>query len=96
MAHNLSRTICSMSIQAWVVIGAWIGVKTVAQWTVWKDDRAVFNLFLIGNLLVIGASVLFLSPYVTVPTSAGIEICADVAAQCACGDQSAVEKIRAE
>lgn len=38
-------------------IGAWIGLKTVAQWGEWKTDRGTFNRFLIGNALVISAAI---------------------------------------
>lgn len=34
-------------------IGAWIALKTLAQWKVWQNDRTVFNLFLIGQALVL-------------------------------------------
>jgi hypothetical protein len=40
-----------------VPIGAWIGLKTVAQWGEWKTDRGTFNRFLIGNALVISAAI---------------------------------------
>ena len=36
---------------AWLVIGAWISLKSLAQWNVWTTHRAIFNLFLIGNAL---------------------------------------------
>ena len=36
---------------AWLVIGAWISLKSLAQWNVWTTQRAIFNLFLIGNAL---------------------------------------------
>lgn len=48
------------------IIGAWIGLKTIAQWKEWSLNRAHFNRFLIGNAMVIIASVLFLAPLVTV------------------------------
>jgi len=35
-------------------IGLWLIIKTAAQWHKWKDNRWVFNLFLIGNGLSIG------------------------------------------
>jgi|GEM_PF-3456346 len=41
----------------WGAVGAWIGFKALAQWKVWPTDRAVFNLFLIGNGLNVLASV---------------------------------------
>jgi hypothetical protein len=34
-------------------IGAWLALKTVAQWTRWQSDRTTFNLFLVGNLLAL-------------------------------------------
>ena len=42
-----------MSVQAWPVIGAWLGFKTLAQWDAWKQGRAQYNQFLIGNALVV-------------------------------------------
>lgn len=53
---------------AWAVIGAWIGLKTIAQWSVWTSDRATFNLFLIGNGTVVICAFFFLTPLVHVPT----------------------------
>lgn len=59
---------------AWTAIGAWVGLKSVAQWKVWADDRATFNLFLIGtvgNLILAFA----LAPMVGVtPTAANPNI----------------------
>jgi hypothetical protein len=46
-----------MAAGAWVPVGAWITLKTVAQWDVWKKNRTTFNRFLIGNALVLGISV---------------------------------------
>jgi len=34
-------------------IAAWIGLKTIAQWKSWLDDRVIFNLFLLGQALVL-------------------------------------------
>jgi hypothetical protein len=53
-----------MAIGAWEVIGVWVGFKTVAQWHVWQVDRAVFNLFLIGNAINVGTAWWFLLPLV--------------------------------
>lgn len=47
---------------AWFIIGAWIGFKTVANYEDWKTRRDIFNVFLIGNALVVIASYLFLLP----------------------------------
>lgn len=45
-----------MATGHWSYVGAWLGFKTLAQATRWKDDRGVFSRFLIGNGLVILAS----------------------------------------
>ena len=37
-------------------IGAWLTLKTVAQWSEWAKNRGSFNRFLIGNALVIGGA----------------------------------------
>lgn len=42
-----------MAANAWTAIGAWIGLKTISQWKAWTDDRSTFNLFLIGNVVVL-------------------------------------------
>lgn len=55
-----------MSLNVWAVIGAWIGLKTIAQWSVWSNDRAVFNLFLIGNVAVLAVAFFVLKPFVVV------------------------------
>ena len=47
-------------------VGAWLGLKTLAQWKEWSENRRHFNRFLIGNALVILLSVLFLGPLVTI------------------------------
>ena len=47
-----------MGLNAWTAIGGWIGLKALAQWKVWGDDRAIFNLFLIGCALNVLASLL--------------------------------------
>lgn len=38
---------------AWLLIGGWLTLKTVAQWDAWKTSRHTFNGFLIGNALVL-------------------------------------------
>ncbi len=55
-----------IATHSWTIIGAWIGLKTVAQWSAWKRDRATFNLFLIGNALVFSLAFAFLVPMVRV------------------------------
>jgi len=54
---------------SWNALGAWFGVKTLAQWKVWSDNRATFNVFLIGNLLVLAAAYYFLVPFVRMAQS---------------------------
>jgi len=49
-----------ISIGEWTFIGVLIGLKTAAQWTKWHKTRTVYNRFLLGNWLVIIAS-LFIS-----------------------------------
>jgi hypothetical protein len=35
-------------------IGVWLAIKVAAQWTRWQgDERATYNVFLIGNILSI-------------------------------------------
>jgi hypothetical protein len=56
-----------MATKNWNFIGAWLGFKTVAQWNVWKDKRAAFNRFLIGNALVlIFAALIMLKYYIVI------------------------------
>jgi hypothetical protein len=40
------------------VIGGWLALKTVVQWRQWGESRSHYQRFLIGNALVIAASVL--------------------------------------
>jgi hypothetical protein len=55
-----------MATGAWTVIGAWIGLKSVAQWSRWSTDRITFDRYLIGNALVVLLSLLVMVPYVKV------------------------------
>jgi hypothetical protein len=54
-----------MASGSWTAIGAWIGLKTVAQWDRWKLERDIFNNFLIGNAVVVIASYMFLARHIT-------------------------------
>jgi len=45
-----------MVAHAWTAIGAWIGLKTVAQWQRWTADRLLFQRYLIGVALVVIAA----------------------------------------
>jgi hypothetical protein len=47
-----------MSAGGTTPIGAWIGLKTVAQWNRWREDRSPFNRYLIGNALTLVGSYL--------------------------------------
>jgi hypothetical protein len=42
-----------LALGAWIPVGSWLTLKTVAQWESWKAHRTVFNRFLIGNALVL-------------------------------------------
>jgi hypothetical protein len=48
------------------VVGAWLGLKTLAQWKVWGENRVYFNRFLIGNAIVLIISALVLAPLVII------------------------------
>jgi hypothetical protein len=50
---------------AWQAIGAWVGLKTLAQWASWATDRSLFNLFLIGNAAVLAVAFFILTPFVS-------------------------------
>ncbi len=55
-----------MATNAWTVIGAWLGFKTLAQWKHWTDYRPAFNRFLICNALVLILSLLIMVRFVKV------------------------------
>jgi hypothetical protein len=54
-----------MVVHTWTAIGAWIGLKTVAQWQRWTVDRLLFQRYLIGTALVLVLS-LWLTKFVTI------------------------------
>ena len=54
-----------IALGRWDFIGAWIGIKTAAQWRQWRMSRPSYMRFLIGNALVVLASI-FLSPFIQV------------------------------
>lgn len=37
-------------------VGAWLGLKTIPQWSKWTEHREVYNRFLIANALIIVGS----------------------------------------
>jgi hypothetical protein len=43
----------------WKVIGGWL--KTAAQWGLWSKSRSHYQRFLVGNAMVIAASVLLVT-----------------------------------
>ncbi len=49
----------------WTFIGAWIGFKVLGHWNVWKEKREVANRFLVGVGLVLIASLLIMTEYVS-------------------------------
>jgi hypothetical protein len=53
-----------MVTENWTFIGAWLAFKTLAQWKRWEEKRTAFNRFLIGNLLVLFLSMLWLTQFV--------------------------------
>jgi hypothetical protein len=46
-----------ISADAWSLIGAWLGFKTLAQWGHWGHNRQAFNRFLVGTGLILISSV---------------------------------------
>ena len=56
-----------ITIGAWTPIGAWVGLKALAQYGVWANERSVFNLFLIGSAVNVLISLLLLTRFVAVP-----------------------------
>ncbi len=50
-----------MLFGAWFVIAGWFTLKTAAVWGAWKSDRNSYNRFLLGNALVILASIFLIS-----------------------------------
>jgi hypothetical protein len=47
-----------MRSKAWEFIGAWLALKTLAQWETWNKNRPAFNRFLIGTAAVVTLSFL--------------------------------------
>jgi hypothetical protein len=45
-------------------VGAWMGLRVVAQYKHWTEDRGSFTAFLIGNALVILLAFAYLQGYV--------------------------------
>lgn len=50
---------------SWLVIGAWLTLKTLPQWKHWAEMRHPFNRFLIGNTIVIILSFLIMIKFVS-------------------------------
>ncbi|MBW8003112.1 MAG: hypothetical protein FVQ80_14015 [Planctomycetes bacterium] len=48
----------------WQIIGGWIAIKTVPQWSVWIRSRSTFNRFLLANIIVLAVSYVWLRHYV--------------------------------
>jgi len=53
-----------ISTENWPILGAWLGFKTVSQWRRWKKNRNSFIRFLLGNIMVVIFSYLFLSQFI--------------------------------
>ena len=45
----------------WKVIGGWLLLKTAASWGMWTKSRSHYQRFLVGNAMVIAASVLLVT-----------------------------------
>jgi hypothetical protein len=56
-----------MSLNRLNVIGGWIAIKTAGQWGTWTNSRTAFNRFLVGNILGLAISYLWLSRWIHVP-----------------------------
>ncbi len=50
--------------ELYAYVGAWIGLKVVAQYKHWADDRGLFAAFLVGNALVLILAFVCLQGYV--------------------------------
>ena len=50
--------------ELYVYVGAWIGLKVVAQYKHWTEDRGSFTGFLVGNALVLILSFECLQKYI--------------------------------
>jgi len=48
----------------YVVIGAWLGIKTAGTWRIWSTSPTAFNRFLLGNLAILAFSYFLLRGYV--------------------------------
>lgn len=46
-----------------LVIGGWIALKTAGQWGFWEKNRTTFNRYLVGNIIVIAMSFIWLLRY---------------------------------
>jgi len=62
-----------MLANKWTVIGAWLGIKTAAQWKGWREGRTPYNRFLLGNILVISISFLLLTNFISLRTTPYLE-----------------------
>lgn len=58
-----------MLADKWIVIGAWLGVKTATQWKGWRAGRTPYNRFLLGNILVIAISFFLLTNSISLTTA---------------------------
>jgi hypothetical protein len=55
-----------MACNAWAIIGAWLAFKTVPAWREPGEDRFYFNLYLVGNGLVIITAFFVLLRFVSI------------------------------
>jgi len=59
-----------MVLDRCTVIGAWLLIKTAGNWRGWVRSRATYNRYLVGNILVIAISYLWLTHFVEVAVAA--------------------------
>ena len=57
------------------VIGSWLALKTAGQWRVWANSRSAFNRFLLGNIINVLVSCLWLSQFVAVHLAVKTSAC---------------------
>ncbi|MBU0561302.1 MAG: hypothetical protein KKD86_20045, partial [Bacteroidetes bacterium] len=48
----------------WIGVALWLTLKTLPQWGEWKNNRAIFNRFLIGNVIVLILAFVFMTQFV--------------------------------
>lgn len=55
-----------IACNAWTIIGAWIGIKTTIHWARWKESRTPYNRYLLGTVLAVIISAVFLTKFIKI------------------------------